>query len=196
MIYSTVWAKTKAPKGTHTVFYVPNRVSPNTYLVPFWGEGGRLLKSLLASATVRNRLATVSQSSFLLARRRHKQVWVRLGEAACQFQVPGRAHPDGRPCPGPWVPVLLVHSRINRFWVTVCQDGSHAGTARWRRSCCYFLFYFGRFSRFWLALVGWQNTWKPEGLVAAVEDGRGSVQEAGELLWDTCSLILAELGVI
>ncbi len=169
---------------------------PNTYLVPFWGERGRFLKPLLSSATVRNRLATVSQSSFLLTRRRHEQVRVRLGEAARQLQVPRRSHPNGRHCSSPWVPGLLVHSCINCFWITVCQDGGHAGTARWRRSCCYFLFCLGRFSWIWLARAGWQNTWKPEGLLAAVEDGGWSVQKAGELLRDTCSLILAGLGVI
>lgn len=171
-------------------------IRPNTYLVPFRGERWRFLKPLLVSATVRNRLTTISQSSFLLTRGWHKQVWVRLWEAACQLQVPRRAHPNGRHCSSPWVPGLLVHSRINCFWVTVCQDGCHTGTVSWWCSCCYFLFYFGRFCWFWLALAGWLNTWNPEGLLAAVEDRRGPVQETSELLWDICSLILAALSVI
>lgn len=165
-------------------------VRTNTYLIPFWGERGWFLKPFLASATVGNRLATVSQSSFLLAGRRNKQVRVRLGKAAGQLQVSRRTHPHS----SHRVPGLLIHSCVNRFGITVCHDGGHVGTARRRRGCSYFLLGFGRFSMFWLSVAGWLNTWKSEGLLVAVEHGRGSVQEAGELLWDT--LFLAELGVI
>lgn len=154
---------------------VLNISSGNTYLIPFWGERGRFLKSLLSRATVRNRLATVSQSSFLFIRRRHEQVWVRLGQAACQLQVPRRAHLDSRYSTSHRVPGFLVHSSINCFWITVCQDGGHARTARWRRSCRYSLFSFGPLFCFWLVLIGWQNTWKPEGLLTALKDRRRSV---------------------
>lgn len=40
------------------------------------------------------------------------------------------------------------------------------------------------------------NTWKPEGLLVAVDDRRRSVKEASELLRDTCSLILVGHTVI
>lgn len=47
-----------------------------------------------------------------------------------------------------------------------------------------------------MLLAGPLNTWKPEEVFTAVKDRRGSVQEAGELFGDTCSLLLAWLGVV
>lgn len=47
-----------------------------------------------------------------------------------------------------------------------------------------------------MLLAGHLNTWKPEEVFTAVKDGGGSVQEAGELLRDTCSLLLALLGAV
>lgn len=161
-----------------------------SYLVPFWGEGRRLLQPLLACAAVRNRLAPVSQTPFILTRRGHQQVRVRLGQAAGQLQVPRGAHS----CAGARVPGLLVHSGINRFRIAVCKDGSHAGSSRLRWSSGFFWFDFGGFPLLRLALVGWQDS--REGVLAGVDDGRRSVQEAGELLRDTCSLILARMGAI
>lgn len=166
-----------------------------TYLVPFWGEGGRFLKPLFASATIGNRLATVPQSSLLLIWRWHEQVRVRLGEAACQFQV-SRARSDGGHCPGPRVLGLLMHCCINGFWITVCQDGSHVGRAGCRWNCRHSLLYFGECFWFRMLLARRLNAWKPEEVFAAVKDRRRSVQEAGKLLGDTCSLLLARLGVV
>lgn len=168
----------------------------DAYLIPLWGEGGRLLEPLLASATVRDRLAPVSQPPFLFTGWWYEQVGVRLGEATSQLQVARRAHPNSRSYSCPRVPGLLVHSGVNRFWITVCQDGGHAGSARRTWSSWWLLSSLGGFLFFGLALVWWQNTWKPKGVLTAIDDGRGSVQETSELLWDTCSWLLACLGVL
>lgn len=166
-----------------------------SYLVPFRGERGRFLKPFFAGATIGNRLATVPQNSLFLIGRRHEQVRVRLGEAARQFQVSRRARPDGGRCPGPRILGLLVHSCINRLWITVCQNGSHVGTAGRRWGRLHLLLYFGWCFWFRRLRAGPLNTWKPEEVFTAVKDRRGSVQEAGELFGDTCSLLLAWLGV-
>lgn len=47
-----------------------------------------------------------------------------------------------------------------------------------------------------MLLAGCLKAWKPEEVFAAVKDGGRSVQEAGKLLRDTCSLLLARLGVV
>lgn len=167
-----------------------------TYLVPFWGERGRFLKPLFASAAIGNRLATVPQSSLLLIGRWNEQVRVRLGEAACQLQVSRRARSDGGRCPGPRVLGLLMHCCINGFWITVCQDGSHVGTAVCWWNCRHLLLYFGECFWFRMLLAGHLDTRKPEDVFTAVKDGGRSVQEAGKLLRDTCSLLLAGLGVV
>lgn len=44
--------------------------------------------------------------------------------------------------------------------------------------------------------AGHLNAWKPEEVFTAVKDRGRSVQEAGKLLGNTCSLLLAWLGVV
>lgn len=161
------------------------------YLVPFRGERGRLLQPLLAGATVGNGLAAVPQSSLLLVGGRHQQVRVRLGEAARQLQVSGGARSDPGRRPGPRVLGLLMHRRVNGFWVAVCEDGGHVGTAWCRRRL---LLHFGERLWFRVLLARHLDVWKPEEVFTAVEDRGGAVQEARELLGDTCSLLRARLG--
>lgn len=89
-----------------------------------------------------------------------------------------------------------MHCCINGIRITVCQDGSHVGTAGCWWNCRHLLLYLAECLWARILLAGHLNAWKPEDVVAAVEDGGRSVQEARKLLGDTCSLLLARLGLV